>query len=67
MTRKQLILFFADYRKAKAITIERDNRRMLVEVNEKFFPADLRYVAQKTGHHIETITSEGDCYLLIRF
>jgi hypothetical protein len=67
MTRKQLILFFAGYHKAKAFTLERDKQRILVEVNEKFMPEDMKEVLSKTKRPIQTIARDGSCYLLIYF
>jgi GTP1/Obg family GTP-binding protein len=67
MTRKQLILFFADYRKTKAFTVEKGKNRILVEVNQKFMPEDMKEVLSKTKRQIQTIAQDGSCYLLIYF
>jgi hypothetical protein len=65
MTRKQLILFFANYHKAKAFTVERDKHRLLVEVSRKFMPEDLKKISIRTKRPIQTIAQDGICYLLI--
>jgi GTP1/Obg family GTP-binding protein len=67
MTRKQLILFFADYRKTKGFTVERDKNRILVEVNQQFMPEDMKAISSKTKRQIQTVALDGICYLLIYF
>jgi hypothetical protein len=67
MTRKQLILFFADYRKIKGFTVERDKNRILVEVNRQFMPEDMKAVSSKIKRPIQTVALDGVCYLLIYF
>ena len=49
MTRKQTILFFADYIHTIAMTYEKKKYRLLVEVDKRFMPADIKKVADKKG------------------
>lgn len=67
MTRKQVIIFFADYRKAKALTVERDKNRILVEVNSKFYPEDMAEVSKKIKRRITPMTQGGSSFLVIYF
>ena len=67
MTRKQTILFFADYIHTVAMTYEKKKYRLLVEVNKKFMPADIKNVSAKIGRNLEACAIDGCHYLVIRF
>ncbi len=67
MTRKQTILFFADYIHTIAMTYEKKKYRLLVEVDKRFMPADIKKVADKIGQKMELCAMDGSHYLVIRF
>lgn len=67
MTRKQTILFFADYIHTIAMTYEKKKYRLLVEVDKRFMPADIKKVADKIGRKMKLCAMDGSHYLVIRF